>query len=82
MPFGGKYQLTPVTAMAALLTGGETDDCTVSAYGYNPDLMSSSPFTGAIYSIVTSVSKVVASGAKVRGYKADSARVLYAPQKR
>ncbi len=64
MPFGGKYQLTPVTAMAALLTGGETDDCTVSAYGYNPDLMSSSPFTGAIYSIVTSVSKVVASGAK------------------
>ena len=49
MPFGGKYQLTPVIAMAAKLTGGETDDCTVSAYGYNPELMSSSPFTGAIY---------------------------------
>ena len=63
MPFGGKYQLTPVTAMAAKFTGGETDDCTVSAYGYNPDLMSTSPFTGAIYSIVTSVSKVVAAGA-------------------
>ncbi len=63
-PFGGKYQLTPVTAMAAKLTGGETDDCTVSAYGYNPELTSSSPFTGAIYSIVTSVSKVVAAGAK------------------
>ena len=64
MPFGGKYQLTPVIAMAAKFTGGETDDCTVSAYGYNPDLMSTSPFTGAIYSIVTSVSKVVAAGAK------------------
>ncbi|MDE5666818.1 MAG: phosphoribosylformylglycinamidine synthase, partial [Clostridia bacterium] len=64
MPFGGKYQLTPVTAMAAKLMGGETDDCTVSAYGYNPELMSSSPFTGAIYSIVASVSKIVASGAK------------------
>ncbi len=64
MPFGGKYQLTPVTAMAAKLVGGETDDCTVSAYGYNPELMSSSPFTGAIYSIVASVSKVVAIGAK------------------
>ncbi len=64
MPFGGKYQLTPVIAMAAKFTGGETDDCTVSAYGYNPELMSSSPFTGAIYSIVTSVSKVVAAGAK------------------
>ncbi|MDE6585917.1 MAG: phosphoribosylformylglycinamidine synthase [Clostridia bacterium] len=63
MPFGGKYQLTPVIAMAAKFTGGETDDCTVSAYGYNPELMSSSPFTGAIYSIVASVSKVVASGA-------------------
>ncbi len=64
MPFGGKYQLTPVIAMAAKFTGGETDDCTVSAYGYNPDLMSDSPFTGAIYSIVTSLSKVVAAGAK------------------
>ena len=63
MPFGGKYQLTPVIAMAAKVVGGETDDCTVSAYGYSPDLMSSSPFTGAIYSIVTSVAKVVAAGA-------------------
>ncbi|MBO5328124.1 MAG: phosphoribosylformylglycinamidine synthase subunit PurQ, partial [Clostridia bacterium] len=42
----------------------ETDDCTVSAYGYNPELMSTSPFTGAIYSIVTSVAKVVAAGGK------------------
>lgn len=65
MPFGGKNQLTPVTAMAAKIVGGETDDCTVSAYGYNPNLMSSSPFTGAIYSIVTSVAKVVAAGAEM-----------------
>ena len=65
MPFGGKNQLTPVTAMAAKIVGGETDDCTVSAHGYNPNLMSSSPFTGAIYSIVTSVAKVVAAGAKM-----------------
>lgn len=64
MPFGGKYQLTPVTAMAAKLTGGETDDCTVSAYGYSPELTSTSPFTGAIYSIITSVAKVVAAGAR------------------
>lgn len=66
MPFGGKYQLTPIIAMAAKLTGGETDDCTVSAYGYNPELSSSSPFTGAIYAIVTSVAKVVAAGADYR----------------
>lgn len=66
MPFGGKYQLTPVTAMAAKITGGETDDCTVSAYGFNPELSSSSPFTGAVYAIVTSVAKVVAAGADYR----------------
>ncbi|MDE7163081.1 MAG: phosphoribosylformylglycinamidine synthase [Clostridia bacterium] len=66
MPFGGKYQLTPVIAMAAKIMGGETDDCTVSAYGYNPELSSSSPFTGAIYAIVTSVAKVVAAGADYR----------------
>ena len=66
MPFGGKYQLTPVTAMAAKLTGGETDNCTVSAYGYNPELTSTSPFTGAIYSIIASVAKVVAAGADYR----------------
>lgn len=66
MPFGGKYQLTPVTAMAAKIMGGETDDCTVSAYGYSPELSSSSPFTGAIYAIVTSVAKTVAAGANYR----------------
>ena len=62
MPFGGKFQLTPVVAMAAKFTGGETDDCTVSAYGYNPELMSTSSFTGAVYSIVASVAKIVAAG--------------------
>ena len=66
MPFGGKYQLTPVIAMAAKFVGGETDDCTVSAYGYSPELSSSSPFTGAIYAIVTSVAKLVAAGADYR----------------
>lgn len=66
MPFGGKHQLTPVIAMAAKIMGGETDDCTVSAYGFNPELSSSSPFTGAIYAIVCSVSKVVAAGANYK----------------
>ena len=62
MPFGGKNQLTPVIAMAAKLVGGETDMATVSAYGYSPELMSVSPFTGAIYSVIGSVSKLVAAG--------------------
>ena len=62
MPFGGKNQLTPVIAMAAKLVGGETDMATVSAYGYSPELMSASPFTGAIYSVIGSVSKLAAAG--------------------
>ena len=62
MPFGGKNQLTPVIAMAAKLVSGETDMATVSAYGYSPELMSASPFTGAIYSVIGSVSKLVAAG--------------------
>ena len=64
MPWGGKTQRTPAIAMAAKICGGETDVCTVSAYGYSPYLMETSPFIGAIYSIVGSVSKVVATGAK------------------
>ncbi|MBO5240472.1 MAG: phosphoribosylformylglycinamidine synthase [Clostridia bacterium] len=63
MPWGGKTQRTPAIAMAAKICGGETDVCTVSAYGYSPYLMETSPFIGAIYSIVCSVSKVVATGA-------------------
>ena len=62
MPFGGKTQLTPAIAMAAKICGGETDVATVSAYGYSSELMSSSPFTGAIYSIIASVAKLIASG--------------------
>ncbi len=64
MPWGGRNQLTPAIAMAAKICGGETDVCTVSAYGYSPYLMETSPFVGAIYSIVASVSKVVATGAR------------------
>jgi len=64
MPWGGKTQRTPAVAMAAKICGGETDVCTVSAYGYSPYLMETSPFIGAIYSIVGSVSKVVSTGAK------------------
>ncbi len=64
MPWGGKTQRTPAIAMAAKICGGETDVCTVSAYGYSPYLMETSPFIGAMYSIVASVAKVAVTGAK------------------
>ena len=63
MPLGGARQLTPAISMAAKIpTGGRTDACTVCAYGYNPDLMEESCFTGAVYSVVASLNKLVASG--------------------
>ena len=66
MPFGGKYQLTPAIAMASKPpTSGYTDTATVSTYGCSPQLMTSSPFTGAVYSILISLSKQVACGIDV-----------------
>ena len=64
MPFGGKYQLTPVQAMAAKLPvlKGETTTCSGMAWGYNPVIASQSPYRGAYLAVVESLSKLVASG--------------------
>lgn len=70
MPFGGKYQLTPAIAMAALLpTAGVTDTATVCAYGFVPELMSESPFVGAVYSVLLSVIKTVCAGAPLQSIR-------------
>lgn len=64
MPFGGKTQMTPSIAMAAKLpVSGITDTATIAAYGFNANLMSQAPFTGAVYSVALSVSKAVCAGA-------------------
>lgn len=66
MPFGGKFQLTPSIVMAAKPpVNGNTDTATVSSFGCNPNILSESPFVGAVYSVVASVSKLVASGVDV-----------------
>ena len=64
MPFGGKYQLTPAQGMVARIPTlkGYTDSGTIMTYGYNPYLASWSPFHGAVYAIIESVSKYVALG--------------------
>ncbi|MDR1094113.1 MAG: phosphoribosylformylglycinamidine synthase [Clostridiales bacterium] len=64
VPLGGKTASTPAEVMAALLPvhDGETDTCTVCAHALNPDLMSASPFLGAVYSVVVSVIRLVVSG--------------------
>lgn len=64
MPFGGKYQLTPAEGMAARIpsTKGYSDTGTIMTHGYNPYLASWSPFHGAVYAVVESVTKYVAMG--------------------
>ncbi len=65
MPYGGKHQLTPSTVMASKVpVSGFTNTITCSSYGIYPNLMIASPYLGSIYSIVSSVSKLVASGVK------------------
>ena len=65
MPFSGKYQLTPEEAMVAKipLLKGETDAATAMSYGYIPGISRWSPFHGAAYAVVESLSKLLAVGA-------------------
>ncbi len=66
MPFGGKKQLTPPEAMAAKvpLLKGETKTATLMSFGFNPEISVWSPFHGAVYAVVESLAKIVASGGK------------------
>ena len=66
MPFGGKYQLTPTLVMASKPpVKGETNTATVSSYACPINLLEKSTFVGAIYSIVMSINKLVASGVNI-----------------
>ena len=68
MPYGGKYQLTETQTMVAKLPvlKGKTDTVTMMSYGFDPYLSSWSPYHGAIYAVVESVAKIVASGGDYR----------------
>ncbi|HML38160.1 MAG TPA: phosphoribosylformylglycinamidine synthase [Bacillota bacterium] len=71
MPLGGKYQLTPAAGMAAKLpvTDGYTDTATLMAYGFDPKLSTVSPFHGALYAVVDSVTKIAAMGGDYTGVR-------------
>lgn len=68
MPFGGKHQLTPIQTMISKLPvlEGECNTITRMSYGYDPYLSSWSPYHGAMYAIVSSVAKIVATGGDYR----------------
>ncbi len=65
MPFGGKYQQTPPQAMVHLVSVEEkhTDTVSYMSWGGNPYIAEKSPFHGAYFAVIESVSKLIASGA-------------------
>lgn len=64
MPYGGRYQLTETQTMVAKLPvlKGKTDTVTMMSYGFDPYLSSWSPYHGAVYAVLESVARIVASG--------------------
>ncbi|MBK5200804.1 MAG: phosphoribosylformylglycinamidine synthase, partial [Spirochaetaceae bacterium] len=65
MPFGGKYQSSSEQSMVAKipLQKGETSTVSIMSYGFDPKLLENSPFKGSYLSVLSSVSKIMASGA-------------------
>ncbi|MBQ7546180.1 MAG: phosphoribosylformylglycinamidine synthase [Clostridia bacterium] len=66
MPFGGKYQQTPIQAMVHKVSveKAKTDTVSYMAWGYNPYISEKSPYHGAYLAVIESVSKLIAAGAK------------------
>ncbi len=64
MPYGGRYQMTETQSMVAKLPvlHGTCDTVTMMAYGFDPYLSSWSPYHGAVYAVLESLSRIVASG--------------------
>lgn len=68
MPYGGKYQLTETQSMVARVPvmTGKCDAVSMMSYGFDPYLSSWSPYHGAVYAVLESVSKIVAAGGDYR----------------
>ena len=64
MPYGGKYQMTPVQTMIAKVPvlDGDSEAVSMMSYGFDPYLSSWSPYHGAVYAVISSVAKIVAAG--------------------
>ena len=68
MPYGGKYQLSPMQTMIAtvpMLGTRRTDAVSMMSYGLDSYLLSWSPYHGAIYAVIDSVAKIAAAGGDV-----------------
>jgi phosphoribosylformylglycinamidine synthase len=69
MPFGGERQLTPSQTMVQKISveKGHTDDCSLMSWGFDPYISEQSPYHGAYLAVVSSVCKLIASGASIDG---------------
>ncbi len=65
IPYGGKYQATPVEASSQKIpTDGFTTTTSVIAHGLNPEIGLYEPFYAGSYAIIEAVARLVASGVK------------------
>ncbi len=83
MPFGGKYQRTPIQAMVQKISteAGHTDLASFMSWGYNPDISSKSPYHGAYLAVVESLAKLVATGAEFKDVYLTFQEYFEKPQK-
>ncbi len=67
-PFGGKTGNTPSQSMTAKIPvlHGDTTTVSIMSSGYNPFIMEWSPFHGAYFAVVESVSKIAAAGGSLK----------------
>ena len=63
-PYGGQHRLTPAQFTAAKIPvlNGSTETASVMAHGFSPYVSEVSPYLGALYAVVESVTKLVAAG--------------------
>ena len=63
-PFGGQHRLTPAQVMAGKIPvlQGSTNSASVMAYGFSPYVSEVSPYRGAMFAVVESVTKLIAAG--------------------
>lgn len=66
MPYGGKYQNSKEQVICAKIpVDGKTNTVSLMSYGFDPKLMEKTPYKGSYLSVLSSVSKLIASGASL-----------------
>ncbi|MGD1821249.1 MAG: phosphoribosylformylglycinamidine synthase [Pleomorphochaeta sp.] len=66
MPYGGIYQKSKEQVICSKIpVDGDTKTVSLMSYGFDPYLVDQSPFYGSYLSILSSVSKLIASGANI-----------------